>query len=103
MITPEQQNQIDYIMENFDFRKVHEYMTSVGWKWWNSKTDKMELPEEYELKQRARHYLNQTFIEKLQRNGSGGFNVIRFTGTDDEGDWERVSLMFVIEDWDNFD
>lgn len=103
MITPEQQRQIDYIIDNFDFTKVHEYMVSVGWKWWDSKTNEMEIPEEYKLKTTARKYLKESFEQKLSRTGSGGFNVFRFSGEDGAGPWERVVLMFSLEDWDSFD
>jgi hypothetical protein len=63
--------QIDDIMDEFEFDKVHKVMEFLDWKWWfDGETER--VPEVYELRKKAREYLR--YVAKHGgTTGSGGF------------------------------
>lgn len=69
------QEQIDEIMDNFDFDRVHKMMLAVGWRWSNTEGG-WSVPTIPELREGARHLLYRTVDERVSGCGSGGFNVI---------------------------
>lgn len=69
------QEQIDEIMDNFDFDLVYKIMLAVDWKWADGEGG-MSLPTVPELRECARRLLYETVDESLIGCGSGGFNVI---------------------------
>lgn len=89
MLTEEQQEVIDEIMDNFDFERVHKTMVALKWGWWN-----IGVPELSDIKKSARRLL-KTSIEENTCVGTGGFLVEK------EGDY--ISLKFVVAEWDNYD
>jgi hypothetical protein len=99
------------ILENFDFDRVHNVMTHLGWTWastrdpeGNSVTD---VPTLNELRREARsrmiaaiEWLRGREPGKEYRSGSGGFWVI--AEIDGAGKlW--MELKFVLTSWDNWE
>jgi hypothetical protein len=97
---------IDDIMDNFDFRRVHQTMEALNWKWATSNG----VPTIDELKDEAKRLLRGAANSRLDDyknthwelgiiNGTGGFqatafcdkNKTRITGLD---------LKFVVSEWD---
>lgn len=87
-------SQIQYILEHFNFEKVHEHMVQTGWKWIG------KIPEFRELSQTAERLLYEAVAdyEKTGRPygniGTGGFMVYYFP-------W-GLELIFRIEKYGNF-
>lgn len=93
------QDDIDNIMDNFDFRKVHEVMTMLNWKWGLSP----EVPTESEIRANARRKMKRA-VEETQRLKlneysceSGGLRVDVTVDND-----IFISLSFVLTSWDNY-
>lgn len=82
------QEQIDEIMDNFDFEKVHKMMMAVNWKWAN-KESLYSVPTVSELRTCARRLLYRTTDEGIYACGTGGFNVI--------ADKDCISLLWGLE------
>lgn len=87
------QSQVDYIMENFDFEKVHRVMVALDWKWLGL------IPTLEQIKSQARELMMEFVIaptdvdgEQFVSIGRGGF-VARLSGTD----YGILSLEFVVE------
>lgn len=49
---------IDQVIREFDFSRVRKAMKSVGWKWWNPKTNKRRIPTVEEMEATVREHLN---------------------------------------------
>lgn len=92
-------NQINNIMDSFDFRKVESVMKYLDWKWWGVES----TPSEYELRKKARQLLESAVNNKCNV-GSGGFSVEYSTGTsyelnngvETEMPWVRINLAFSV-------
>lgn len=68
---------IDYILENFDFWKVHEYMILRRWRW----VGRSHSPGITELKEHARDMLYRVKHDpRLMGTSSGGFTVSKRDG-----------------------
>ena len=83
-----EQELIDNIMDNFDFRKVHQAMKALNWKW--DRID--EIPEEHELRKAARAVLRGAIAYGF--TGTGGFNARYLDGT--------LELYFVVTEWNSY-
>ena len=70
----EMQEQIDEIMDNFDFERVHRMMNTLDWKWVDGDGE-FSVPDVPELRKTARRLLYQVIDEGFIHCGSGGFNV----------------------------
>ena len=81
------QEQIDEIMDTFDFQKAHKMMLAVGSTWGDEGT-----PEEYELRARAREFLKQAAKDGYAC--TGGFTALLEEGVEDGKPWVRMSLAF---------
>lgn len=66
------QEQIDEIMDDFDFDKVHEIMTALNWTWVTSE-NKNYPPDIWEIKKSARSHLKNAV--KHGGSASGGFRT----------------------------
>jgi hypothetical protein len=67
------EEQIDDIMDDFDFDKVHKIMEFLNWEWWFEENEK-RVPEVSELRKKAREYLR--YVAKHGgTTGSGGFTA----------------------------
>ena len=78
---------IDDIIKNFDWEKVHEYMTHVNWQWFKSNA----VPTIEEMQQEVRRMYRDAKEKKLRFISTGGFTLFR----NDHEYW----LLFAVTDW----
>ena len=72
------QEQIDHIMDEFDFARVRQMMADVGWNWgWDSEA---HIPDEVELRRSARGHLRACAFDGNAVSGSGGFTAMKDDG-----------------------
>lgn len=79
------EDQINEIMDWFNFGKVHETMVALDWKWVN------ETPSEGEIRKKARELLQQLVKTKCISVGTGGLEAYQFDG--------GLGLRFIVSDW----
>lgn len=98
------EEQINDIMDCFDFGKVRKAMLALNWTWITSESNE-GAPYEYELRKAARGYLEKVCTlarsggPDSYRCGSGGFEAEATKFSD--GD-VNLSLEFVVASWHNF-
>ena len=69
------EDQIDYIMNTFNFERVHVAMTAVNWTWANGhNSEHAEVPTVKRLKAEAERLLYVAAKEKIT-TGTGGFQA----------------------------
>jgi len=78
MTTKAYQNQIDEIMDNFEFDRVQKMMTSIDWTWYTDGESK--IPSQPELREAARSCLRTVAEKDCFMVGSGGFTAINREG-----------------------
>lgn len=86
--------QIDEIMDWFDFSKVAKTMEALKWEWWWC-----GIPSEPEIRESARESLHKIARDYrgLELHGcTGGFDY----GIDN---WGQMYLRFVVSDWKSED
>ena len=87
--------QIDEIMDTFDFDKVKKTMDIFKWEWSGSNG----VPEDYEIRKSARKLMkNLIDFENGGTTACGGFRARLTQDTDSCGKWLRVDLAFCIDD-----
>ena len=80
------EDQINEIMDWFNFGKVYETMVALDWKWVN------ETPSEGEIRKKARDLLKDLVRTKnCDVIGTGGFEAYRYGS--------QLGLRFVVSDW----
>ena len=91
---------IDDIMDNFDFDKVHEAMSLLGWRWVDPYSQAFEIPHVSDLRKRARRLMQDAMGSHMPSysTGTGGFQVDKETI---EGK-VYLSLSFVLTSGDNY-
>ena len=88
------EEQIDDIMDEFEFDKVHKVMEFLDWKWWfDGETER--VPEVYELRKKAREYLRYV-AKNGGTTGSGGFTAQCRKGYDED---ENRSYVWLDLHW----
>lgn len=100
------QEKIDYIMDSFDFHKVHKVMETLNWTWVSGPETnfRMEVPDEFELRRSARRLFNSlltAFADADRGNvATGGFECSFriYEDEKDENDMLGLRLAFVLED-----
>ena len=82
--------QIEYILEHFDWEKVHRTMTTLDWSWHH--TD--GVPKIGQLVRAARRHLEQVASDASKGcySCSGGFWAYNADGL--------LRLLFVVAEWD---
>lgn len=65
-------DEIDYILDTFNFERVHVTMTALDWKWSNQNIQPSAVPTIERLKLTARHLLSVAYKEETSI-ASGGF------------------------------
>lgn len=93
---------IDQILDCFDFEKVKKVMDFLNWEWFSSNG----VPEIYELRKHARRLMNIAVAECIKTNQKyftecGGFRVECDKYEDDPKVYIRLS--FVLTSWGNCD
>jgi hypothetical protein len=82
------EEQIEEILDEFDFYKVQRVMNTLNWKWYN-KGNVYEIPSVGQMRKHARKLLEECFNGNSYA-ASGGFWASREDG--------GLSLKFVVED-----
>ncbi len=77
-------DQIEYIMQTFNFEKVHAYMLLTKWKW------RGELPTLVEVQACGRDLLERVVAKDINSASTGGFTACKFDGG-------GLQLIFEIE------
>jgi len=87
--------QIDYIMDRFNFRRVHKAMQALNWTWAGPNS----IPDEYNLRMEARRLLMETTEMDIGWSvGTGGFIAAK----KEDRDGEYLSLVFHVEEQRGF-
>ena len=89
---------IDYILDNFDFERVKIVMDCLEWYWF----DLDEVPSIGHLRKTARELLKEVLTKGIKNNkdffqSTGGFEVKYFKSDN------LLELSFVVEDYSNID
>jgi len=86
--------QIEEILNEMDFYKIHKAMKHLGWKWGFG--DMATVPNIHRLKEEAHRLLSESKkyrnSEVQMHSSCGGFEVYAYKG--------GFSLKFVLEQWD---
>ena len=64
-------DEIDYILDTFNFERVHVAMTALDWKW----RDPLAVPTIARLKQRAKFLLDSAYKEQITI-ATGGLQAV---------------------------
>lgn len=102
MITEQDREAIDEILDCFDFYKVEQVMKHLEWKWHSCGG----VPERWDLRKSARESLEQVATNLNTKAseyyiGTGGFFA---EGKLYPGDTKKyLKLSFVVSEWDNYD
>ena len=89
--------QINDLINDFDFQRVHIAMTALDWQWQTTEGDGHAVPSIAKLKSMARHLLREAIKNKVV--GSGGF-VARYHPKVDDAP-EYFSLQFMLTESDS--
>ena len=79
-------DQIKEILQNFDFEKVHAYMTLTSWTWGPDNL----VPSMGHIVESAKRLMSEALKEKTSM-ATGGFHVIYSKG--------NIELLFAIENY----
>lgn len=85
------QEQIDDIMDTFEFEDVHKWMETTEWTW-GQPDGSSEVPDLYEIKTMARARLKEA--AKCGYSCTGGFTAERFEGGENGKPWITLRLSF---------
>mgnify|MGYP000046428745 CR=1 FL=1 len=91
--------QIEDLLDEFDFDKVKKVMDFLEWKYWESPDDEINVGE---LRRMARYLLQEAYDfddSTYECISSGGFEVTRRMRPDD--DKKYLTLKFVVAEWSN--
>jgi hypothetical protein len=69
--------QIDAIMDEFDFDRVKEMMTYCQWGWSTGEGDETEVPSGNDIRRTARRLLKRLVEEDCRINSTGGFTALK--------------------------
>lgn len=84
------QEQIDDIMDGFDFDAVSKCMVLLEWGWASKNgVDKKEVPDIFEIKKEARRLLRRVNVGSIM---TGGFKA----AIDEDN---CLTLEFIVSDW----
>jgi len=92
---------VDYVIENFDFEKVHSVMKFLNWSWHAEGVPKIQT-----IILRSREMLIDTFKRSIKENksftiASGGFRCYCEKYIDDNGAEKRfLHMEFILTDCD---
>lgn len=87
--TINKEKHIQYIIENFNFEKVHKVMELLNWTWLMSN----DVPTIDELKKSATRLLNDICKEDFDTSSTGGFKVTKYD--------DHLELEFIISNYDS--
>ena len=88
------QEQIDDIMDGFDFDAVSKCMVLLEWEWASENgVDRSEIPDIFEIKKQARRLLRRVDVGSIT---TGGLKV----AIDEDN---CLTLQFIVSDWCGYD
>ena len=90
------QEQIDYIMDTFDFHHVAEVYDRMGYTWYGG-SGESHSPDQYEIRQEARKMLREA-ADRREGSFTGRLMVVYKEGTDADGPWLKLALYFAPMD-----
>jgi len=92
--------EIDEILDNFDFEKVKKVMDALEWKYWDSQDSHVTIPE---LRKKARELLKTVYCKSTFSDhwcaGTGGFEAERWMYPGDTKKY--LYLKFIVEEQTN--
>lgn len=91
--------QVEDLMDEFDFDKVKKVMDFLEWKYHDSVDKEVSIGE---LRRMARYLLEIAYFAKPSpeyTTGSGGFEVTRYMHPGDTTQY--LTLSFVVANWSN--
>ena len=99
------QEQIDYILDSFDFETVKKTMDTLQWLWY----DTVGVPEIYDLRVHARRLLKEVCEQVMKSNefpaeanrATGGFRAVAHKYPDSNKIY--LKLSFEVSTFDNYD
>ena len=91
MLTEKKQDQLDEIMDHFDFGIVHKAMTANNWKWVLDDGIHYEVPDESRLRQVARRLITHAIKDNISTS-TGGFCVTI--------DTDCIKLEFILSEYE---
>lgn len=89
------QKDIDNIMDWFDFNKVQKAMQALDWQW---ATSEYGVPEEPELRETARKYLQKTIDYAVAQGRKHTMATGGFVYTYDP-EYSELTLTFEVTSW----
>jgi len=99
---------LEYIIEKFNFERVHLTMTHLDWGWIN-KSIGLTVPTMLRLKTSARDLLSRAYSELMKHTdrseytcGTGGFEATCWSDPENIGEF-GFTLKFVLTEWDTED
>ena len=91
------QEQIDEVMDSFDFASVEKIMAALDWKWATGEGNKNEIPDEYEIRRSARNRMRDAATAGY--SSSGGFSARLIEGVENGKAWLLMDLQFGIHSY----
>jgi hypothetical protein len=102
--------EIEDILDEFDFEKVSKVMEALEWKWCDAADG---IPRIGELRKKARYLLKEVYQKAFAADlgvdyvlATGGFKARAVKGMmpDDDFNWKiYLELTFEVASWDNYD
>lgn len=93
-LTLKKEEHLNYIIDHFDFDKVHNVMIYLDWKWYCYSPDGtgfgMFIPSKLELIKTATGLLNDIYDSDFESSSTGGFKAIKHD--------DYLELQFTIND-----
>jgi hypothetical protein len=86
-------NQLNEIMDSFDFDQVHKIMSALNWKW--AYADRGGVPDQSEIRKEARRLMKQAIAG--DDCATGGFHAWVVDGKDKDGPWTKLNLSFGLD------
>lgn len=82
------QSDFEWILDNFDFERVHKVMAFLDWKWFT--VDGYKVPSIEQMKESCRELFEEMKDKETDNMSSGGFYVRKFP--------DIITLAFVLAD-----
>lgn len=95
----DRESQINYLIDNFDFERVHTAMKAVDWQWMTTEGNGLATPSIDRIRAMARHLLRESIKNKVVC--SGGLEARYHPAVDDEP--EMFALRFILCSADSID
>ena len=100
-LTETERNKINDIMKDFDFKRVHDVMSYLDWKWAGCGSEKCGVPSVEKIKEEARRLLVDAAYEKTNIATGGLRAVYERDGAHDDDPY--IGLEFIVEECEGFD